>query len=80
MFSFCYEFTMQTAAFSDGFEQRKIDIEPVEGIAFHILVNHLLIHFAIVGTIQIDVVLVLIDVFEVGGVDEDLTARIQQCL
>lgn len=83
VFAFCYEFAMQAAGFGDGLEQWEIHVEPVEAVALYILVNHLIIHFSIIGSVQIDVeaaILILVDVFQVRGIDENLTARIQQRL
>lgn len=53
MFAFCHQFAMQAAAFGDGFEQWDIYVEPVETVTLYILVNHLIIHFSIVGTIRL---------------------------
>ena len=74
---------MQTAAFGDGFEQWEIYVEPVEPVALYILVNHLIIHFAVVGSVEVDVeasVFILVDIFEVGGVDKNLSALVEQSL
>jgi hypothetical protein len=82
MFAFCREFAMQTAGFGDGFEQWEIYVEPVETVSLNVFVNHL-IHFTIVGTIQIDVetsVFILVDIFEVGGIDKNLSALVEQSL
>ena len=83
MFSFSHEFALQAAAFGDGFEQWEIYVEPVETVSLNVFVNHLIIHFTIVGTIQIDVetsVFILVDIFEVGGIDKNLSALVEQSL
>ena len=83
MFAFCHEFAMQTAGFGDGFEQWEIYVEPVEPVALNVFVNHLIIHFTIVGTVEVDVetsVFILVDVLEVGGVDKNLSALVKQSL
>ena len=83
MFAFCHEFAMQTAGFGDGFEQWEIYVEPVETVSLNVFVNYLIIHFTIVGTIQIDVessVFILVDVFQVGGIDKNLSALVEQSL
>lgn len=83
MFAFCHEFSMQTAGFGDGFEQWEIYVEPVETVSLNVFVNHLIIHFTIVGTIQIDVetsVFIFVDIFEVGGIDKNLSALVEQSL
>ena len=83
MFAFCHEFAMQAAGFGDGFEQWEIYVEPVETVSLNVFVNHLIIHFTIVGTIQIDVetsVFILVDIFEVGGIDKNLSALVEQSL
>ena len=74
---------MQTAGFGDGFEQWEIYVEPVETVSLNVFVNHLIIHFTIVGTIQIDVetsVFIFVDIFEVGGIDKNLSALVEQSL
>ena len=43
----------------------------------YILVDHLIIYFSVIGSVQIDIetsILILVDVFRVGGIDENLTA------
>ena len=61
----------------------EIYVEPVETVSLNVFVNHLIIHFTIVGTIQIDVetsVFILVDIFEVGGIDKNLSALLSKAL
>lgn len=71
---------MEAVFMGDGLKGVEVDVEPGEGGAFDGAVLHLVLQFAVVFVVvgQIDdAVLILKDVTDVGGVEEELSAVVE---
>lgn len=80
MLAFLNQLCVEAIFLGDGLKGVEVDVEPGEGGAFDGAVLHLVLQFAVVFVVvgQIDdAVLILEDVTDVGGVEEELSAVVE---